>query len=210
MNSNEFSRIKVTKIGITGGLASGKTTASLFLQEKGCPVFDADKEAKDILFNSPDLWEKLAQEFGPEIITEKGLDKIKLAKAAFSSRSNQSILNSLIHPRVRNRFQDFVAKKKAKNQIVVADVPLLFESDFEKLVDYSLLIFTDRHVRIKRALERGNLTRKQIEKRIELQMPEEEKKKLASYVIENNGSLKKLRKKVDHLYEKIVNKSIEK
>ncbi|HMA63159.1 MAG TPA: dephospho-CoA kinase [bacterium] len=200
----------MTKIGITGGLASGKTTASLFLQEKGCPVFDADKEAKDILFNSPDLWEKLAQEFGPEIITEKGLDKIKLAKAAFSSRSNQSILNSLIHPRVRNRFQDFVAKKKAKNQIVVADVPLLFESDFEKLVDYSLLIFTDRHVRIKRALERGNLTRKQIEKRIELQMPEEEKKKLASYVIENNGSLKKLRKKVDHLYEKIVNKSIEK
>lgn len=206
MTSHEISMKNVIKLGVTGGLASGKSTACRFLQEKGCPVFDADKVAKDILFSSPEIWEKLAQKFGPDIITDNELDKSKLAEVAFSSRRNQSILNSLIHPRVREKFQDFVVEKEADNKVVVADVPLLFEGDFDKLVDYSLLIFTDRDIRIKRALKRGNLTREQIENRMELQMPEKEKKKRATYVIENNSDLENLQQKVDHLYEKLLNK----
>lgn len=190
-------------LGVTGGLASGKSTACRILQDKGAAVFDADQVAKKILFNSPDMWRKLENKFNSKISTKDGIDKKSLAQIAFSSKKNQQVLNNAIHPEVKERFREFVALQKNKN-LVVADVALLFESNFEELLDHTLVIICDRKIRFERAQKRGNLTAQQIKKRMELQMPDNQKRKRASFVIENNGTIEELREKIDKLYKQLL------
>jgi len=193
------------KLGVTGGLASGKTTACQYLQEKGAPVFNADKEAKKILFETPSLWAKLEKKYKQKISEPGGgINKSQLAKISFSSRDNQQILNNIIHPYVEKKFEKFVLIHGHENQIVVADVPLLFEGDFKNYVDETLLIFTDLKTRIERAKNRGNLSEDQIKKRMQLQMSEEEKMKRADYIIKNNGSKEELRKKIFAFYDELI------
>ena len=193
------------KLGVTGGLASGKTTTCQYLKEKGAPVFNADEEAKKILFETPSLWAKLEKKYKQKISEPGGvINKSKLAKISFSSRENQQILNSIIHPYVEKKFEKFVLIHGHENQIVVADVPLLFEGNFENHVDETLLIFTDLKIRIERAKNRGNLSEDQIKKRMQLQMSEEEKMKRADYIIKNNGSKEDLRKKIFAFYDELI------
>lgn len=194
-------------VGVTGGLGAGKSKACQFLKEKGAYIFDADKVAKNILHSNPDVQGKILEAFGPGIVEDGKVDSQKLAKAAFSSEENQTILNDIVHPVVIEEFEKKCDEVKDKKDLFVVDAPLIFESGFDSHLDHTVVIYTTYKHRLERSLRRGKISRDEILRRIELQMPEEEKRGLASYVIENNGSIEELKKLMYELYDELTGSS---
>lgn len=191
-------------VGVTGGLGAGKSTACQFLKEKGAYIFDADEVAKNILQNNIDVQDKISEAFGPGIVKGGKVDTQKLAKVAFSSEENQTILNDIVHPVVIEEFENKCSEVKNKEELFVVDAPLIFESGFDSHLDHTVVIYTTFKHRMERSLRRGNISRDELLRRMELQMPEEEKRELASYVIENNGSIEELKKHMYELYDKCI------
>jgi len=113
-------------------------------------------------------------------------------------------LNNIVHPYVIEAFEKRREELEKKVGLLVVDAPLIFESGFDSHLDHTLLIFASLKMRIARALRRGNLTREEILRRMDLQMPEEDKRDLASFVIENNGSIEELNQEIDKLYQQLV------
>ena len=187
------------KIGITGGIASGKTTAAIFFQDKGAFIFNADQEAKSIIISDKTVQNKIIKYYGNQVLTKNNLDLKKLGKIAFNSKINQNFLNNLIWPILK-----LIIKKKMNvaeinnKNIFVVDAALLIEANFIKLFDHILLISTTEKNRIERALKRKIISKNEIIKRISLQMKDKEKKNNVNYTIYNNGS------KEDY-YENLVN-----
>jgi len=193
----------VVTIGITGGLGSGKSTACQRLKEKGAIIFDADSIAKQILQYSL-VQERLVDEFGADIIQNGAVNTGKLAKLAFSSEDHQATLNNIVHPYVIEQFEKLCDELADKDGLLVMDAPLIFESGIDAHFDHTVLIYSTMKLRINRAMKRGNLPREQILQRMELQMPEEEKRELASFVIENNGSVEYLFEEIDKLFADLI------
>ncbi|MCK9244155.1 MAG: dephospho-CoA kinase [Candidatus Marinimicrobia bacterium] len=191
-------------LGVTGGLGSGKSTACKFLAEKGAYVLDADLIAKKLMETDPQIRDEIIEAFGSDVYKDGKLDTQKLAQRAFASEVDQRLLNDIVHPRVVDYFQEKVDKLRNKYELIVLDAPLIFESGFDSRLDHTLLIYTKYKIRLERALRRGNLSREDILRRIDLQMPEEDKRELAEFVIENNGAEEQLKSAVDELYDKLT------
>ncbi len=191
-------------LGVTGGLGSGKTTACKFLAAKGAYVFDADQVAKQILATDPEVQREVSEALGIDIFKNGVIDTAKIARVAFANENHQRLLNDIIHPRVMEAFHQLVNELSDQYPLIVVDAPLIFESGFDSHLDHTLLIYTKYKVRLERALRRGNLSRDDILRRMELQMPDEEKRELATFVIENNGSEEELRQAVEKLYDQLV------
>ncbi len=194
------------KIGITGGIASGKTTTSKYLKNKGCYIFNADKESKKHLKKSLALQKKIISIFGKEIAPENKIDLSLLAKIAFKNKINHNILNGILWPEVFlliNREYEKIKNDK-KFKLFIIDAALIFEANFNSFCDYTILITATENNRLKRAIQRDNISLENIQNRIALQMPESKKKKLADYTINNNYSLKHLYKKIDELYYELT------
>jgi len=194
----------VVTLGITGGLGSGKSFACQRLKEKGAVIFDADNIAKDILQTVPEVQEKIAAVFGDTVIKNGVVDNQKLADIAFSNEENQAALNNIVHPFVIEEFEKKREAMQNREGLLVIDAPLIFESGLDNHLDYTVLIYTTYKLRIARAIRRGKLSRDQILRRMDLQMPEEEKREMASFVIENNGSVEHLYEEIDKLYNELV------
>ena len=185
------------KLGITGGMGSGKSTASVFFKDKGALVFDADLEAKKLITNNSTLKKQIISAFGTEITADNQLDLKKLADVVFSTEKHQKSLNDIVWPEVSNVMKD--AAKNAENdeaKLFIVDAALLLEAEFNEFFNSILLITADKSVRYKRIQKRKNIPEDQIEKRMALQMPESKKKKLAHAIIENNGNLSELHEKL--------------
>ena len=181
------------KLGITGGIGSGKSTASAFFKKKGAFIFDADSEAKNLFSNNPALTPRIITTFGSEVSTNNRLDLKKLSELVFSSKSLQNSLNKIIWPEVSQVMLN--AANNAENdgvKLFIVDAALLFEAGFTEFFNSVLLITAEKSIRYKRILLRKNIPENQIEKRMALQLPEWEKKKLAGTTIENNGTLSEL------------------
>jgi len=191
-------------LGVTGGLGAGKSTACQRFKENGAVIFDADSVAKEILQTTQDVQDRITEEFGADVVKDGRVDTRKLASQAFSNEENQSILNNIVHPYVIEAFEKRREELEKKVGLLVVDAPLIFESGFDSHLDHTLLIFASLKMRIARALRRGNLTREEILRRMDLQMPEEDKRDLASFVIENNGSIEELNQEIDKLYQQLV------
>jgi dephospho-CoA kinase len=194
----------VVTLGVTGGLGSGKSTACKFLAEKGAFIFDADRIAKLLMESDPDIRAEITEAFGNDIYKDGKLDTQKLAQRAFASESDQRTLNDIVHPRVVEYFQQESAKLRDQYDLVVMDAPLIFESGFDSRLDHTLLIYTKYKIRLERAIRRGNLSREEILRRIDLQMPEEDKRELAEFVIENNGTDEQLKIAIEELYDRLT------
>lgn len=190
-------------LGITGGLGAGKSTACQRLKEKGAVIFDADTIAKEIL-QEPQIQEQLIDEFGAEIVQNGSVITSRLARIAFINEENQSALNNIVHPRVIERFEKLREELGDQDGLLVMDAPLIFESGINGHLDHTVLIYSTMKLRIARALRRGNLTREQILQRMALQMPEEEKRELADFVVENNSTVEHLYEEIDKLYAGIM------
>lgn len=175
-------------IGLTGGIGSGKTTALNKFKELGVPCFVTDDEAKK-LYNIPSFCTELTKHFGDKILDNNGqIDKKSLAKIVFSNQEELNILNSLIHPRVRQRFFEWCKEIEHSNKntpYIIIESAILYETGLNKMLDGVIVVYLEKEERIKRAMLRDNATREQIESRISKQMPDEEKLKLADFVILN-------------------------
>ena len=188
-------------IAITGGIASGKSLVAKYLfDEYGAFVFDADKEAKNILMKN-EVSKKVLDSF-PSI---KSLTLKEISEVVFKNKSNQKKLNDIIHPLVKIEIEKSIAIKKGKENIFIIDAALIIESGmFEDLKNNGaiiVLIAAKDSIRARRALLRGGLTQNTISDRMKLQMSDEEKKKYADFVIENNSSKESLFTKVDKFFK---------
>ena len=192
------------KLGITGGIGSGKSTAAEFFMRKGAVVFDADVEAKHHIKTTESVQKLIIDNFGSQITTDNHLDLNKLSKIAFSSDKNQKILNGIVWPEVSLLMYN--AAYKAENECVklfIVDAALLLEARFTKIFNSILLITAEESLRYNRILLRENIPEDQIEKRMAFQMPESQKKKLVHTVIENNGDVPDLYTKLELFWGKL-------
>jgi dephospho-CoA kinase len=187
------------KVGLTGGIGSGKSTASKYLSKLGSYIFDADTEAKKILAENENVQNDIIKEFGSDILDVDGnIDKQKLARVAFQDEDHQLLLNAIIHPFVfkelDKQFEDISSTGKYASFVV--DGALLLEAGIDQHLDLILLIASLLKFRVERALKRGTLTREDILRRIDLQWTDEEKSEMADYTIHNNGTEKQLEEKI--------------
>lgn len=194
-------------VGVTGGIGSGKSTVSKIMEEKGAYVFDADSVAKHLLSTNEQLRQDLIDEFQDDIIDDEGkIVNEKLARTGFSNKLNQEALNGIVHPYVLEAHEKAVdeIRQKESTDFYILDAPLLFESGFDQRTDYTLLVYAHMKIRLNRSLKRGNLSRNEILRRMDLQMPEEEKLELADFVIENNGTENELREATLKVFSQIT------
>lgn len=175
----------MTRIGITGGLGSGKSVVAKLLQIYGVPVYIADDRSKQLTNSSPAIREGLIGLFGETLYPEGQLDKKRLAGFIFNDPKALQAVNAIIHPVVN---QDFHAWTEAQQTPFCAiESAILFESGFDKSVDLSLMVYAPLELRIQRGLARDAVSREALLARIEKQMPDEEKKRRADYTIYNDN-----------------------
>jgi dephospho-CoA kinase len=173
-------------IGITGGIGSGKSVVCELFRIYGYPVYDADKRAKELNEHSQVIREKLTKHFGMDLYEGNKLNKKKLADLMFSSEKDLKIANSIIHPEIAKDFLSWAAKRKELD-VVVIDAAVLFEAKFNKIVDKVVTVYAPYELRLKRASERDHTDKSSIARRANSQLPEEEKIKMADFVIYNDN-----------------------
>lgn len=189
-------------IGLTGGIASGKSTVSKILKELGAIIVDADIKAKEIS-EREDVIIEAKNIFGNDIIDNNGkIDRVKLKEIVFSNKEKLKELNGLIHPKVVSEFKK-IKESSNKNDIIIFDVPLLFETGMDKMCEKIILVFADKDTQIKRMIERDNIDRELAEKIINSQMSLEEKLKKSQIHIENNKTFEDLKKKAENIYREL-------
>lgn len=179
-------------IGLTGGIGSGKSTVSNELKNAGCIVIDADAIYKDLTKPGMPLVKRLADEFG-DVITDGELDRKKLSQKALGSKK----LNEITHKAISEEIERQIAEHF--NQDVFLDLPLLFETGYDKRCDEIWTVTAPESVRLKRVAERDGISFEEIKRRISLQMSDEEKIAKSDVVIVNDGSLEDLIDKVKGL-----------
>ena len=195
------------KVGLTGGIGSGKSTASKFFEKLGAFVLDADKEAKNLLEKNEIVQHEVISEFGTDIINATGkVDKNKLARVAFQDVDHQRRLNSVVHPYIYDLIDKTFDKvlSDGKYDVFIIDAAMIYESGYDIHLDYIIVITAQLQNRMERALSRKTLTREEILKRIEFQWPEEEKVEMADFVIHNDGSEKELNDNIKSIIKKLI------
>ncbi|WP_312471109.1 dephospho-CoA kinase [Neobacillus sp.] len=185
-------------IGLTGGIASGKSTVSNMLKEMDISIIDADVESRLAVEKGEPAYLKIIAEFGKEILLEdEEIDRQKLGSIIFHHSEKRKLLNDIVHPEVRRRMNKQIEVAKLnKEKVIVLDIPLLFESKLTNMVDKTILVYVDNETQLQRLIERNNLTTVDAEARIRSQMPLSEKVKLADEVIDNNGSVMDTKKQL--------------
>ena len=191
-------------VGITGGIASGKSTVSLYLQDKyKAYIFDADKEAKALL-QSSFVKDKILQAF-PKL---EDFSATSIAQEVFKNSESQAKINNIIHPIISDLILERINEKKDLHNIFVVDAALIIESGIfeqhQKSGAKLILVIADEELRLKRALHRDDLKEETIKNRIRLQMKDDEKSKYSDYVVENNSSELELFSKIDQIITKII------
>lgn len=185
-------------IGLTGGIASGKSTVSNMLKEMKITVVDADVEARLAVMKGESAYYKIIDEFGRDILQEDGeIDRQKLGSIIFHQAEKRQLLNEIVHPEVRKRMWGQIeAAQNNREKVVVLDIPLLFESKLTYMVEKTILVYVDKDTQLKRLMERNHLSVDEAEARINSQMPLSEKVKLADAVIDNNGTIAKTKEQL--------------
>ena len=187
-------------IGVTGGIASGKTTVTEMLVEMGAYRIDADKISHELLENNKSIREKVIKFLGDDIVLEKKINRRKIAEKVFSDPEKLEKLCSIMHTKIISKMKERMLG--ATKTRVVVDAPLLIETGINEDMDIVIVVRCDRETQIKRALKRG-LSEEEVVKIISNQVSIDEKIKHADYVLENNGDLNKLNEGVREIWTKM-------
>lgn len=172
------------KIGLTGGIGSGKTTVAKIFETLGIPVYYADDAARHLLNSNPTLKEAVIQHFGEAAYQDGVLDRKYLAAIVFSNKEKLDLLNSITHPVTIKDAEDWMATQTAP--YAIKEAALLFESGASEKLDYIIGVYAPQHLRIKRVMKRDNMDTQEVLRRISRQIDEEMKMKLCNFVIKNN------------------------
>jgi dephospho-CoA kinase len=197
----ERKNIMTLVVGLTGGIASGKSTVSNMFKEMGMTVIDADVESRLAVQHGEPAYKQIVGTFGEEVLLPDGeIDRQKLGSIIFHDEQKRLLLNEIVHPEVRRRMNDKkVLAIKNDEKIVILDIPLLFESKLTNMVEQTLLVYVDRNIQLTRLMERNHLSKEEAEARIQSQMPLTEKIKLADKKIDNNGSLTETKRQLNEI-----------
>ncbi|XP_063902096.1 dephospho-CoA kinase [Zophobas morio] len=198
----------VVLLGLTGGIASGKSTVSTIFTSLGSKgtigVVDADKISADVLKPNTSTWKKVVAIFGEEFLKkDKSLDRVKLGKVIFSDKSKRIELNKIVHTAILKEMLLAAVKLYFSGaRVIIFDVPLLFETNFYKITSPNVVVYCSESKQIQRLMARSKLSVQDAKNRIKSQMSFKEKRKLADYIINNDGNLKYLEKEVNKLFNK--------
>jgi len=195
------------KIGLTGGIGSGKSSVSNILKSWNAHIFDADIVSKTILNHNESAQNEVITEFGTDVIGSEGMiDKKKLSRIVFHDEDHQIKLNAIIHPyvfsEIDKEFETILTK--GENELFVVDAALIYESGADTHMDYVVVVTSHLGLKIERVLAKGELSREEFLERAELQWPDEEKIQLADFVIQNNGSHEDLLKETKKTYNLLI------
>ena len=188
------------KVGITGGIGSGKSTVCAMLEEMGVAVYNSDARAKELMTTSATLREAIVARFGAECYTSEGLNRGYLAERVFGDAAELAALNSLVHPAVMADFEAWAERQEGS--YVVFESAILFEAGLEQRVDMAVAVLSPEELRIERAMARDGAKREQIVARIRRQMSDDERADRAKYAIVNID-LEELREDVEQLHRRI-------
>jgi dephospho-CoA kinase len=185
-------------IGLTGGIASGKSTVTKMIRELGIPVIDADQVARDVVKVGEEAYTQIVATFGQDILQANGeIDRAKLGAIVFHNEQERKKLNAIVHPAVRRRM---MAEKEEYVQsgakTIVLDIPLLFESELTHLIDKVIVVYVDDEVQLERLMKRNGFSKEEALARIRSQMPLHEKVKKADAVINNNGTVEETKQQL--------------
>lgn len=178
-------------IGLTGGIACGKSTVSAMLVDRGALLVDADQIARDVVEPGSPVLEQVAAHFGQAVLQEDGsLHRKKLGEIIFGDTEARKQLEGILHPPIRKMIRDQMEayERQFPDKLVVVDIPLLFESNLSYLFEQVMVVYVPRHIQLERLMARDGLTESAANSRIEAQMSIEEKRKLADIVIDNSGT----------------------
>ena len=192
-------------VGLTGGIASGKSTVAAILRRLGASIVNADELSREVVQPGQDAWNEIIESFGPDILQEdQTLDRRKLRKIVFESPEARKKLEAIIHPRVRALAERRIRELAASgSSVIVYEVPLFFEAQIHLWLRPVILVACNVGTQRKRLLERDHLTQLEAQQHLDAQMSLEEKRKLADYVIENDGALEDLEQQVRTVLQKI-------
>jgi len=174
------------KLGITGGIGAGKSVVISFLKAIGIPVYIADDESKKLTSTSPRIKAQLIEQFGEDLFAGGILNKALLASLIFENKNNLRMVDSIIHPEVMSDFEAWSAKH-ADEKLVAMEAAILFESGFDKTMDFIVTVTAPQEERIERILKRNKTTREEILSRMSNQLPDEEKCRRSDFVIYNDN-----------------------
>jgi len=177
-------------IGLTGSIATGKSTVSLMFDDFNIPVVDADKVARQVVVPGEPAYKEIVKEFGEAVLKEdQTLDRKELGSIVFADEEKRKKLNSIIHPQIRKKMlHDRDQLVDQGENCVVLDIPLLYESKLTHYVDQVIVVYADPEVQLERLMERDGYSEKEAQQRISSQMSIKEKASLADVVINNNGT----------------------
>jgi len=194
------------RVGLTGGIASGKSTVSRMFQELGCKVIDSDRITRQLFEPGNPVNVVVAEVFGPRVVASDGsIDRRVLGELVFQNAELRQQLNSIVHPAIKQRQSEFLAQAGAADPhaIGIVEAALIVEVGTYKNYDKVIVVTCPPNVQRERLRERSGLTPEQIETRIASQMPMEEKVKVADFVIDNAGDIGRTRQQVEEVYRQL-------
>lgn len=195
---NLMNRKRKLVIGITGGIGSGKTLVSKMLARKGFKVYYADLVAKNLYLTDKKLVKSLVKVFGKEILNYKGkINLPKLKETIFANKKNYETINRIVHPAVMNFLKKEITK--SRYELVLVEAAVLFESGFNKSLDYIVTVYANKKVRIDRLMIRDESSKTEINHLMKFQIDEKRKMEMSDFVIMNNKTIDDLKKQVDFL-----------
>lgn len=194
-------------IGLTGGIASGKSTVSNMFKKMGIRVVDADKIAREVVEVGKPAYKQIVNMFGTDILqSDESINREKLGGIIFKDKAKREKLNQIVHPAVRKEMQSQVEEEKCHQaKAVVLDIPLLFESKLTYMVDHTILVYVDKQTQLKRLMKRNGYTEEEANMRIQSQLSLEAKKELADEIIDNNGSINQTEQQLHQIVKRIIN-----
>ena len=192
-------------IGLTGGIATGKSTVSGILKNAGAVIIDADRIARDVVKKGLPAYQEIIDTFGDNVLSPDGqIDRSVLGDIIFNDPQKKQLLNRIVHPHVREdtNLQLKHIEKNHPDAIVILDIPLLMEAQMHKDLSEVILVYAPEHIQIKRLMQRDGISEAAALARVRSQMPIEEKKELATIVIDDSGTRKDTRRQTLEIFQR--------
>ncbi len=201
-------RLTVKVIGLTGGIATGKSTVAVILENAGAVIIDADRIARETVKKGLPAYREIVAHFGESVLLPDGeINRSALGDIIFNAPRKKQLLNKIVHPHVRKETHRQLQhiEHTEPNAIVILDIPLLFEAEMDKDLSEVIVVYVPEQIQIKRLMKRDHLTRADARARIRSQLPVEEKKRRATIVIDNSGTREDTRKRTLEIYKRLKN-----
>ncbi len=192
-------------VGLTGGIASGKSTVSKMFEQAGIPVICADELAREAVRPGSQGLAEIRRIFGEGVLDDEGnLDREAMARLVFQDKAKRKILESIIHPRVaEEQNKRLAALERQGHSIAVVDIPLLYESGLERSVDLVVVVYAPRHIQEERLMNRDGMSADDARSRLDAQMPIDDKRTRADRLVDNGKTLEHTRRQVQNLIEEL-------